>query len=157
MAKKAAKKTAKKASKRGATKPAGKKAGGGPRPVSTGKGPTPMEIGADLVAMFNRGQMDEIVRKWYSPKITSIEGIGANFAWDGLKATIAKGEEWMSDNVIHGASAEGPFVGSTGFAVRYKMDVETKSSGKRQMMDEVGVYTVRDGKIVQEEFMYSCA
>ncbi len=61
----------------------------------------------------------------------------------------------MSDNVIHGASTEGPFVVSTGFAVRFRMDVETKSTGQRRVMDEVGVYTVEDGKIVCEEFMYS--
>jgi hypothetical protein len=34
------------------------------------------------------------------------------------------------------------------------MDVETKSTGKRETMNEVGVYTVQNGKIIREEFMY---
>ena len=55
---------------------------------------------------------------------------------------------------MHGASAEGPFVGATGFAVKFTIDLETKSTGKRETMTEVGVYTVKNGKIVQEEFMY---
>jgi hypothetical protein len=33
------------------------------------------------------------------------------------------------------------------------MDVETKSTGAREWMEEIGVYTVKDGKIVREEFM----
>ena len=35
------------------------------------------------------------------------------------------------------------------------MDVTPKASGERMQMDEVAVYTVKDGKIVQEEFLYA--
>lgn len=177
MAKKSAKKASKKASKpavKKATKPApqpakkaakksAKKAGKPvpqfdplePIQVSTGKGLTPAEIGAQLVSMFNAGQLSEIEEKfWDKKEIVSIEGMGVSMAWVGLKAVRAKNEGWMMDHVIHGASAEGPFVGSTGFAVRFRMDVETKSTGKRETMDEVGVYTVANGKIIEEEFMY---
>ena len=37
---------------------------------------------------------------------------------------------------------------------KFKMDVEDKSTGRRTIMEEVGVYTVKNGRIVQEEFMY---
>ena len=84
-----------------------------------------------------------------------IEGVGVEMAWVGEKAVRAKGEEWMNDHEIHGATAEGPFVGATGFAVKFVMDVTTKSTGERRTMNEIGVYTVEDGKIVIEEFMYS--
>lgn len=179
MAKKAAKKTASKAStgaakkapaqkpqKKAAKKPT-KKAPAkkqaktpkedplAPVSVSTGKGLTPVEIGTQLVAMFNEGKLSEIEEAFWDKKdIVSIEGLGVSLAWVGLKAVRAKNEGWMADNVIHGASAEGPFVGSTGFAVRFKMDVETKSTGQRKVMDEIGVYTIANGKIIEEEFMY---
>ena len=39
------------------------------------------------------------------------------------------------------------------FVVRYDMDVTDKSSKKRMQISEVGVYTVKDGKIVREEFL----
>ena len=39
--------------------------------------------------------------------------------------------------------------------MRYTMDVTIKETGARQNMDEVGVYTVRDGKIVEERFFYA--
>lgn len=167
MAKKSSKKPAKKPSKKPAPK-AGKKASKpakkpaakpdplAPYPVDTGRGPGPLEIGAELVKMFNQGKFTEIEETFWDKKsITSIEGVGVGLAWIGLKSVRAKNDGWLSDNVIHGASAEGPFVGSTGFAVRFKMDVETKSTGARRVMDEIGVYTVESGKIVCEEFMYA--
>jgi hypothetical protein len=163
--KKAAAKPAKKAGKAGAKKVAAKPAprktkggasgaakSGGPYTVKTGSGPSPAEIGADLVSMFNQGKIKEIEGKWWSPAIESVEGMG--MAWRGRAAVEGKNAEWYANNSLNGASAEGPFVGASGFAVKFKMDVQEKASGKRIVMDEVGVYTVQNGKIVREEFMY---
>jgi hypothetical protein len=165
-----AKKTAKKSSKKAIAKPAGKKpakkasakkASGkkdphAPVPVSTGKGASAADIGRDLVAHFNAGKNDaELWAKHFNFKaLESIEGLGVGMKWVGGKAVEAKNQWWIADHVVHGARAEGPFVGSTGFAVRFTMDVETKSTGKRETMNEVGVYTVQNGKIIREEFMY---
>lgn len=157
MAKKSKKKPA---AKKTATKSksAAKRNPLAPVPISTGKGDSAMDVGTNLVRMFNAGEWKTgaIEKKYWSPKIVSIEGIGTAMGWHGAKAARAKGEEWVRDNVIHSCSAEGPYVGATGFAVKYVMDVETKSTGKRQTMVEVGVYSVLKGKIVQEEFMYFC-
>lgn len=166
--KKPSKKASRKPARRPARKPAKKparapKKAGVPKvialgtPVRTGRGPGPAEIGADLVAMFNRGLLKEIEDKWWSPKIVSTEGTGVSMEWRGRRAVNAKNSWWIEDHVMHGGSAEGPYVGSTGFAVRYRLDVETKSTGVREVMEEVGVYTVHNGKIVREEFMYSLA
>lgn len=154
-----AKKTKKKPA-RAAKPPAKKKksskaaASKGPTTVSTGRGPGPAEIGGDLVAMFNRGLMKEIEDKWYSPKIVSIEGVGVAMAWHGRKAVTEKSDQWTATHRIHGASAEGPYLGATGFAVKFALDVEDTEADTRTMMEEVGVYTVENGKIVREEFMY---
>lgn len=134
------------------------KAAANPAPVKSGPGPTPMEVGQSLVTMFNRGQMSEIETQWWNPReITSVEGMGVEMAWTGKAAVDQKNQGWMADHVIHGASAEGPYVGASGFAVKFRMDVETRATGQRQVMEEIGVYTVRNGKIVREEFMYSSA
>lgn len=159
-AKKASKKTGTKSSKKAAKPAKAKKAASvsalDPVPVNTGKGATPAEIGASLVEMFNKGESEKIEKKWWNNnEIVSIEGVGVSLAWIGEKAVRAKGAEWMADNQINGATAEGPYVGATGFAVKFVMDVTTKSTGERRTMTEIGVYTVEDGKIVIEEFMYS--
>lgn len=125
-----------------------------PVAVKTGKGATPLEVGTQLVKMFNEGKFEEIEKMFWSPKITSIEGVGVGMAWTGRKAVEAKNAAWMSTHKIHGATAEGPYVGSTGFAVKLQMDVEDTATNKRMTMNEIGVYTIKGGKIVQEEFMY---
>lgn len=126
----------------------------GPTPVNTGTGATPMEIGSAVVSAFNRGEGDPVARSYWSDDIESCEGMGVNLSWFGRAAVVSKCDDWESKHKIHGASAEGPFVGSTGFTILFKMDVEEIASGKRTAMHEVGVYTVRNGKIVREEFMY---
>lgn len=136
-----------------------KKGGSGPAtgmvPVSTGTGANPLQVGKTLVTMFNQGKLKEIEDFYWTPDIVSCEGFGVNAEWRGRAAVAEKNADWMKDHKLHGASAEGPFVGSTGFAVKFKIDVETLSTGKREMMEEVGVYTVRDGKICREEFMFA--
>jgi hypothetical protein len=167
MAKKSAKKVAKKAGTGSGGKKTGKKAAvrknvkksarggakGGPKAVSTGKGLTAAELGAALVAHVNSGGEDmELWKKHFHPRFVSIEGSGQ--AWTGYKGVDAKCKAWVSENKIHGSKASGPFVGATGFSVVYDMDVENLKSGQRFAMREVGVYTVKNGKVIQEEFMY---
>lgn len=152
-----AKKTKKKA-RRAARKPRraapARRSSNGPVAVTTGRGLTPAEIGADLVALFNRGQFKDVEDKHWAPAIESIEGVGVAQAWRGKRAVEGKNAWWAQDHEMQGGSAEGPYVGATGFAVKFRLDVLTKSTGQRQMMEEVGVYTVKNGKIIREEFMY---
>jgi hypothetical protein len=157
----AKKKTAKKSSSKRSAKKApaktAKKAGGAPkdmRKVTTGGGASPGDVGRALVQMFNKGQFHEIEKKYWAPAVVSCEGEGVAMEWVGRKAVTRKGEEWFAQNRIHGASAEGPYVGATGFAVKFRMDIENLGTGHRGMMEEVGVYSIRNGKIVREEFMY---
>ncbi|MBX3383288.1 MAG: nuclear transport factor 2 family protein [Phycisphaeraceae bacterium] len=126
-----------------------------PRPANTGTGPTPFEIGLQVVNDFNSGKAELNDTLW-APSIVSVEGMGVNLAWHGRAAVDAKNQWWSSTHRVHGASAEGPYVGSTGFAIKFVMDVEDTATGKRETMTEIGVYTVENGKIVREEFMYAC-
>lgn len=164
MAKKPTKKPAKPAKKpapkAAAKKPAakGKPAGGGKGgvfPVSTGSGATPEQVGKTLVTMFNGGKLREIEDFYWTPDIVSCEGMGVGMEWRGQQAVREKNAEWGKGNKIVSARAEGPFVGSTGFAVKFAIEIEKIPGGTREKMNEVGVYTVRDGKICREEFMFA--
>lgn len=153
---------AKKTTKKSASKPAPKKSAAPKKPkaaagkrVSTGSGANPEAIGKSLVEMFNKGQFSQIEAKWWSPAIESVEGFG--MAWKGRAAVEAKNAGWMNQNTVRGASAEGPYVGASGFSVKFRMDVEEKATSKRTIMEEIGVYTVKNGKIIREEFMYGAA
>ena len=52
-------------------------------------------------------------------------------------------------------SVAGPWPHDDRFIVTYRYDVTNKPSGRRFMMEEAALYTVRDGKIAREEFFYS--
>lgn len=55
---------------------------------------------------------------------------------------------------MHDFSSEGPYLNGDQFAVRFQVDVTVKETGERRVMDEVGLYTVENGRIVEERFFY---
>ncbi|MEI7658255.1 MAG: SnoaL-like domain-containing protein [Phycisphaerae bacterium] len=147
-------KAVKKPVKKAVKKAAPKRASLAPRPVSSGKGPTPAEIGADVVAHLNSGAASDapLWDKFWSTAVESVEGSGT--AWTGRKAMEAKCAEFMSQHQILACRATGPFVGATGFAVHIEVDLKPKD-GEAMQLKEVAVYTVKNGKVVREEFMYA--
>jgi hypothetical protein len=54
---------------------------------------------------------------------------------------------------VHSAKVGGPFVAPDTFVVQFDIDATDKESKKRMQMSDVGIYTVRDGKIAREEFL----
>lgn len=123
--------------------------------VTTGKGASTAELGGKLVALFNQGKADEWIKSAWNKKVRSIEGDGTLHV--GPKHVLEKWAWWMGTTEVLGCTAEGPYVGATGFSVKYVMHCRDRASGKEMHMTEVGVYTVKNGKIVQEEFMYAVA
>ena len=161
MAKKV--KKAAKAAKATVKKAAGKKkvakrapsAASAPRNISSGKGASVAEIADQFVEMYRSGTADSKI--WdavFAKNWTSIEGFGMGLAFEGRKAIEAKSRLWMDNHEIHGTNCEGPYLGATGFTVIFTIDVTDKTNGQRVLMKEAGVYSVLNGKIVQEEFMY---
>ena len=159
----AARKAAKKKSAKRSAKPAKKKsapkkksaASMGPKLVKTGPGAAPLEIAKDFVALIRAGKSDEVEKKWLAPAIESVEGMGASMAWSGKKAVLAKYRGWEADHEIHTMSVDGPWVGATGFALRFALEATQLSTGQRTKMEEIAVYTVRNGKVVREEFHFA--
>ena len=75
----------------------------------------------------------------------------------GLDAIRGKNRWWIENHELHGGDAKGPLVNGDRFAVLFRHDITPKigpEKGKRSTMEEIGVYTVRDGKVVHEAFFY---
>jgi hypothetical protein len=125
-----------------------------PKAVKTGKGATPLEVAQAVFALAQAGALHEVEDKWLASGIESVEGVGASLAWKGKKAVLAKYRGWEADHQIHESKVEGPWVGATGFALKYAIDATQTSTGQRMQMEEIAVYTVKDGKIVREEFHF---
>ncbi len=112
----------------------------------------------DLAKAFTdlcaKGEFDAAGQKFWSDDVISREPMPGDMAeMKGRKAVEGKGAWWYANNEIHGVKVEGPYVHGDQFAVRFTMDV-TPKGGTRATMDEIGIYTVKGGKIVEERFFY---
>jgi len=118
------------------------------------------EIGRRLVDLCQKGKNLEALAL-YAKDAVSVEAMGSEAmpaVMTGIEAIRGKGEWWFANHEVHRASAKGPFPNGDRFAVIYDFDVTPKAgpmAGKRMEMSEVALYTVKDGKIVREEFFYS--
>ncbi len=117
-----------------------------------------LEIGTKFVALAKEDKDSAILDQLYADNIVSIEGQGSDempARMEGMEAIRGKHAWWFGNHEIHSTTAVGPFVGNRDdqFIVQFSMDV-TPKGGERMQMTEVGVFTVKNGKVVQEEFLY---
>ena len=119
---------------------------------------TTLEIGKQLVELCNAGKGDEAIEKLYSPDIVSVEAgapPGQSPEKVGIEAIRGKAQWWRNAHDIHSSSAVGPYPNGDRFAVVFEFDVTFKERNQRFTMKEVALYTVKNDKIVREEFFYS--
>jgi ketosteroid isomerase-like protein len=116
---------------------------------------TTHEIAHDLVALCRAGKFDEAGEKYWADDVVSVEAMGDNPELHGKEAARGKGEWWAGAHEVHGVEVEGPYVNGDEFVVRFKMDMTVKETGERRTMDEVGLYTIENGKIAEERFYYA--
>jgi len=118
---------------------------------------TTTDVGKKLVELCKQGKNEEAKKTLYANDIVSVEAgapPGESAEAKGIEAVMAKGKWWADNHEIHSAACEGPFPNGDRFIVRFTYDVTNKPSGKRIKMDEGALFTVKDGKIVREEFFY---
>ena len=114
-------------------------------------------IGAELVKLCQEGKNLEAIDKLYSKDIVSVEAFGREGmeqTHTGIEAVKAKNKWWSENHEVHGGEVRGPFPHGNRMALLFNYDVTPKHTGQRMTMEEVGLYTVENGKIVKEEFFY---
>ena len=116
------------------------------------------EVAEELVSLCRAGRNADAIKNLYSPDIVSVESMGNDVMpreMKGIEAIFAKNKWWSENNTVHSAIVEGPFVTEGDkFAVYYNFDVTSKQTGQRNQMEEMALYTVKDGKVVREQFFY---
>ena len=119
-----------------------------------------LEVGKKLVELCRDGKNIEAVDMLYDKEIVSIEVHGDEkmpARMQGIDAIRGKNTWWFDNHQVHGGQVEGPFPHGDRFIIYMKSDVTPRVgpfAGQRMTFQEAGLYTVRNGKIVQEEFFY---
>ena len=112
------------------------------------------EIAAAFTALCKKGEFEEAGNRFWSDAVVSREPMTGEMAeLKGRTAVEAKGAWWYANHEVHGVKVEGPYVHGDQFVLRFTMEVTPKGQA-RISMDEVGVYTLRDDKIVEERFFF---
>jgi ketosteroid isomerase-like protein len=119
-----------------------------------------LEVGQKLVELCRQNRNVDAVNQLYAQDVVSVEVAdhpGMPARQQGIDAIRKKNEWWIDNHTIHNAQVSGPFPHGDRFVVHFKYDVTSKAgpmAGKRMQLEEAGLYTVRDGKVAQEEFFY---
>lgn len=118
------------------------------------------EVGQKLVELCRQNRNLDAVNSLYDKDVVSVEVHGMPempARMQGVDAIRKKNQWWFDNHTIHSHEVMGPFPHGDRFIVHFKYDVTSKvgpMAGKRMQADEAGLYTVKNGKVVQEEFFY---
>ncbi len=114
------------------------------------------EVAKKLVEYCRKGEWMKAIDDLYAKDIVSVEAQAMEnmpAEMRGIDQVRGKTEWWEKQMEVHSAKVTGPFVARDTFVVQFDVDVTDKASKKRMQMSEVGIYTVKDGKVAREEFL----
>jgi hypothetical protein len=114
------------------------------------------EVAEKVVELVRQQAWYKALDTLYDKDIVSVEASaseGESVEKRGIDQVRGKIDWWLNAMEVHSFTAKGPFVAHDRFVVQYDADVTEKNSKKRFQLSEVGVYTVKNGKIVRDEFL----
>jgi hypothetical protein len=117
---------------------------------------TTEEVAKKVVELCRKQAWYEAVDQIYAKDIVSVEARtmdGSSPETRGIDGVRGKVDWWVNNMEVHSSKVSGPFVAHDRFVVQFDVDITDKNSKERMQLSEVGVYTVKDGKIVREEFL----
>ena len=117
---------------------------------------TTEEVAKKVVDLVCKQAWYEALDALYDDNVVSVEAYSAGGGpteTRGKEGVRGKIDWWVNAMQVHSFTASEPFVGHDRFVVQYEADVTDKKSKERRKLSEVGVYTVKNGKIVREEFL----
>jgi hypothetical protein len=112
---------------------------------------TTEEVAKKVVELVRKQAWYDALDTLYDQDIVSVEATAPESR--GKEAVRGKIDWWVNAMEVHSFKASEPFVAHDRFVVQYDADVTEKDSKQRRQISEVGVYIVKNGKIVREEFL----
>jgi hypothetical protein len=109
------------------------------------------EVARRVVELVRKRAWYEALDTLYDDDIVSAEATAPENR--GKEAVRGKIDWWVNAMEVHSFDAGTPFVAHDRFVIQYNAEITEKGSKQKRHLCEVGVYTVKNGKIVREEFL----
>ena len=116
-----------------------------------------LEVAHRLVDLCREGKNVEAIQELYADNIVSLEPEGSPMGGKtvGKEAVLGNTNYWFSTvEEIHSAHISDPIVAGNFFACTMDIDATYKEQGRNEM-SELGVFEVKNGKIVTSQFFYN--
>ena len=115
-----------------------------------------------LVELVSQRKNLDAINELYADNARSIEvmaGPGCDRIIEGRTTIAQKAEQFHKSTTVHGSSVGKPVVNGDQFVLPMSLDCtcsEGPMAGHRMNMSATALYTVRNGKITEAKFFYSC-
>jgi len=117
---------------------------------------TAHDVANRLVQLCREGKNADAINELYDDNVVSIEPKGSPMQEKTVakEAVLENTNRWFSSvEQLHSVDISEPLVTDDFFACNMKVDATYKEHG-RNVMNELCVFEVKDGKIVYEQFFY---
>jgi len=114
------------------------------------------QVARKVVELVRKQAWYEALDTLYDDNIVSVEAYsagGGSPETRGKEGVRGKIDWWVNAMEVHSFKVSEPFVAHDRFVVQYDAYDTDKKSKERRKLSEVDVYTVKDGKIMREEFL----
>ncbi len=119
---------------------------------------TTADVARAYTALLLAGQFTAAGDQFWAADVKSVEPrevpnvSAAEIA--GIAAVRAKNARWFKTQHIDDLTIDGPFVTGNQFALFMDMMITNRADGDSHPFTEIGVFTVCDGRIVEERYFY---
>lgn len=116
-----------------------------------------LEVAHRLVDLCREGKNVEAINELYDENVVSLEPEGSPMGGKtvGKSAVLGNTNDWYNSvQEIHSAYISDPIVSGNFFACAMDIDATYKERGRNEM-SELGVFEVKNGKIVTTQFFYN--
>ena len=116
---------------------------------------TTQDVAAKFYEYMQQGAFDKIYAELFSEHATSEEAPGSDWGKaNGMNEIREKGKKWNETvEEMFGGTTDKPIIAGDYFTSYMTMDFKPKGA-ERTTMKEIGLYRVKNGKIVSEQFFY---
>jgi hypothetical protein len=120
------------------------------------------KVATRLAELCATGKNLDAIKELYADNarhVEVMEGPGCARITESKKTILEKADKFAKTTTVHGSTVGKPIVNGDQFVVPMSLDctsTEGPMANQRMNMSETALYTVKNGKIAEGKFFYSC-